>query len=32
MAIDSKCESDITEEEAQTKCYNCYISALENQL
>ena len=27
-----KCESSLTEEEAQTKCYNCYINAPENQL
>lgn len=32
LLICCKCESHITEEEAQTKCYECYINAPENQL
>ena len=32
LLICCKCESHLTEEEAQTKCYNCYIHAPENQV
>lgn len=32
LLICCKCESRISEEEAQTKCYECYINAPENQL